>query len=95
MKIYDEYKYYEILLYFLCIKENKTVKMIKILNKHLLIKIGERVYRYGVVVEDGEREYIMPGLACVIYLPLPDDVKVILRWSVRNGLIYVEIDKAT
>ena len=55
MKIYDEYKYYEIILYFLCIKENKTVKMIKILNKHLLMHVGEREYRYGVVVEDGEK----------------------------------------
>ena len=85
--------YYEIILYFLCIKECGSVEKIKILNKHLLMHVGERVYRYGVVVEDGEREYIMPGLACVIYLPLPKDVNDILRWSVSNGLVYVKISK--
>ena len=29
----------------------------------------------------------------MIYLPLPDDVKNILKYSIKNGLIYLEIDK--
>ena len=87
--------YYEIILYFLCIKECDSVEKIKILNKHLLINVGEREYRYGVVGEEGEKYYIMPGLICVIYLLLPKYVKEMLKWSVKNELIHVEIGKST
>lgn len=31
----------------------------------------------------------------MIYLPLPKDIKDILRWGVKNGLIYIEIGKST
>ncbi len=76
---YDKNKYYEVIISCPHAKNKESVKKIMVFNKHLLIHVGERVYRYGVVVEDGEREYIMPGLACVIYLPLPDDTNDILK----------------
>ena len=53
----------------------------------------EREYRYGIV-EEGEKYYIILGLICVVYLPLPKDVKNILKWNIKNGLINVKIDKS-
>ncbi len=88
---YDKNKYYEVIISCPHAKNKKSIKKITILNKHLLINIGEREYRYGV----GEKEYIIPGLICTIYLPLPDDVKNILKWSVKNGTIHVKISKST
>ena len=38
---------------------------------------------------------MMSGYLYIIYLPLPDDAKDILKWSVKNGLIHIEIDKST
>ena len=83
--------YYNVVIYCPHAKNKNSVKKIMIFNKHLLIDIGEREYRYGIV---GEGEYIMSSLACVIYLPLPEDIKNILRWSVKNGLIHVEVSKS-
>ena len=91
----DKDRYYDVLISCPHAKDKDLVKKIKIFNKHLLMHVGEREYRYGVVGEDGEKEYIMPGLICTIYLPLPNNGKNILRWSVKNGLIYVEVDKST
>ena len=91
-ELYDKNKHYEVIIYCPYAKNKDSVKKIMIFNKHLLIDIGERKYRYGIV---GEGEYIMPGLICIIYLPLPDDVKDILKWDVKNGIINVEIGKAT
>ncbi len=88
-EIQDKDDHYEVIIYCPQAKNKDSVKKIKILNKHLLINIGEREYRYGV----DEREYIIPGLACIIYLPLPKDVKNILKWSVKNRIIYAEINK--
>ena len=89
----DKNMYYDIVIYCPHAENNKSVKKIILLNKHLLIHIGEREYRYGVV-EEGEKYYIMPGLLCIIYLLLPKDVKNILKWNVKNGLINVRIDKS-
>ena len=58
-----------------------------------MIHVGGREYRYGIVEEEGEKYYIILGLICVIYLPLPKDVENILKWSVKNGIIYVKISK--
>ena len=87
---YDKDNRYEVIISCPHAKNKDSIKKIRILNKHLLIHVGEREYRYEV-----ETEYIMSGLACVIYLPLPDDVKDILRWSVKNGTIHVEVSKST
>ena len=91
----DKNMYYDVLIYCPHAKNKDSVKKITIFNKHLLIDIGEREYRYGIVGEEGEKYYIMPGLLCVVYPPLPKDVKEILKWSVKNGLIHVKIDKST
>ncbi len=90
---YDKNNHYDVIIYCPHAKNRESIKKIKILNKHLLIGIGEREYRYGVVVEDGEKYYVIPGLICTIYLPLSNDMKNILRYSVKNGLIHVEISK--
>ena len=89
-EIQGKNNHYNIVIYCPHAKNKDSVKKIKIFNKHLLINIGEREYRYGIV---GEGEYIVPGLICAIYLPLPNDVKEILKYSVKNGIIHVEIDK--
>ena len=59
------------------------------------MRVGEGEYRCGVVGEEGGKEYIMSGLICTIYLPLPKDVKNILKYNVRNGTIHVKISKST
>ena len=87
--------HYNIVIYCPHAKNKESVKKIRIFNKHLLIHVGEREYRYGVVGEDGEEEYIMSGLICTVYLSLPKDVKEILKYSVKNGIIYMEISKFT
>ena len=91
VEVQDKDNHYDVLIYCPHAKNKNSVKKIMIFNKHLLIDIGEREYRYGIV-EEGE--YIIPGLICIIYLPLPKDVKEILRWSVKNGLIHVEVSKS-
>ena len=80
--IQDKNMYYDVLISCPHAKDKDSIKKIGILNKHLLIHVGVREYRYGVIVEDGD--YIMPGLIYIIYLSLPDDAKDILKWSVRN-----------
>ena len=85
---YDKNKYYEVIISCPHAKNKESVKKIKIFNKHLLIHVGEREYRYKV-----KTEYVMPRLICAIYLPLPDDIKNILKRSVKNGIIYVEVGK--
>ncbi len=87
--------YYDVLIYCPHAKNKDSVKKIMIFNKHLLIDIGEREYRYGIVGEEGEKYYIIPGLICAIYLPLPNNTKEILKYSVKNGIVYVEISKST
>ncbi len=71
-------------------KNKDSIKKIMMFNKHLLINVGERKYTYKFA--DNE-EYIIPGLICMIYLPLPKDVKNILKYSVKNGIIYVVVGK--
>ncbi len=71
-------------------KNKNSVKKIMILNKHLLIDIGERKYTYEFADDE---EYTIPGLICTMYLPLPKDIKEILKYSVKNGVIHVEISK--
>ena len=66
-------------------KNKNSIKKITILNKHFLIYVGGREYRYGIVGEGGEKYYVIPGLLCAIYLSLPKDVKEILKWSVKTG----------
>ncbi len=84
--------HYDVLIYCPYAKNKESIKKIMIINKHLLINIGEREYRYGVV---GEGEYIMSGLICTAYLPLPNNAENILKYSVKNGLIHVKISKST
>ena len=71
-------------------KNKESVKRIIIFNKHLLIHVGERKYTYNFADDE---EYTVSGLICAIHLPLPKDVKEILKYSVKNGIIYVEMDK--
>ena len=56
--------------------------------KHILAYLGKRF-----TDEREKKYYVMPGLICVIYLPLPKDVKEMLKWSVKNGIIDVELNK--
>ncbi len=56
-----------------------------------LINVGEREYTYRFADDE---EYTIPGLICAIYLPLLKDVKEMLKWSIKNGLVYVEISKS-
>ncbi len=83
--------HYNVVIYCPHAKNKDSIKKIRIFNKHLLIHVGKREYRYGIV---GEGEYIIPGLICAIYLPLPKDVKDILKYSVKNRIIHVEISKS-
>ena len=62
MKIYDRYRYYEIILYYIY-KENK-------ISHHLLMHIDEGGYEYLLDVD-----YIIPGYLYITYLPLPDDAQ--------------------
>ena len=87
----DKDNHYDVLIYCPHVKNKDSVKKIMILNKHLLIHVGEREYRYGIV---GEGEYIISGLICTVYLPLPNNTKEILKYSVKNGIVYVEIRKS-
>ncbi len=73
-------------------KNKDSIKKIMILNKHLLINIGEMKYTYRFADDE---EYIISELICAIYLPLPEVVKEILKYNVKNGLIHVEMNKST
>ena len=85
----DKDIYYDVLISCPHAKNKNSIKKITAFNKHLLIHVGEREYRYQF---DG-KEHIMPGLLCTIYLPLPNNIKDISRWSVKNGLIHIKIRK--
>ncbi len=79
------------IIYYLHAKNRNSIKkMIMILNKHLLISIGEREYTYRFADDE---EYIIPGLICTIYLSPPKDIKEILKYNVKNGIVYMEISK--
>ena len=92
MMRYNKNNHYNVVIYCPHAKNKNSIKKIKIFNKHLLIDIGERKYRYGF---EGKGEYTIRGLACMMNLPLPNNAEIILKYDVRNGVIHVEVNKST
>ena len=86
----DKDNHYDVVVYCPYAKNKDSIKKIMIFNKHLLINIGERKYTYRFADDE---EYIMSGLICTVYLPLPNNAENILKYSVKNRIIHVEVGK--